>query len=194
MVGFNRRFSPLVNRMKTLLANRTEPLTMSMMVNAGVVSPGSWTQDRKVGGGRIIGEGCHWIDLMSFLADAPVVRVSAMHVGRSDALSVCDDKMSINLGFADGSIGTLHYFGNGAKNYPKETLEVFCGGKVLRLYNFRKLSGCGFKGFRAMKLWRQDKGHHAEIANFMDTVRKGGPSPIPFDQIENVARADLRRR
>ncbi|MFX0195797.1 MAG: bi-domain-containing oxidoreductase [Candidatus Hodarchaeota archaeon] len=189
MVGFNRRFSPLVLKMQSLLKTRTEPLTMSMMVNAGAIPPESWTHDRAIGGGRIIGEGCHWIDLMAFLAGCNVDRVCAMNVGRAPSLANYDDKISISLGFADGSIGTLNYFGNGNKKYPKETLEVFCNGKVLRLDNFRKLTGYGWKGFRRMKLLRQDKGHNAEISCFLEKCQQGGVPLIPFEQIENVTRA-----
>lgn len=189
MVGFNRRFSPHAVKMKSLLASRTQPLCMSMMVNAGIIPPDMWVHDPQVGGGRIIGEGCHYIDLMAFLADAPVVRVHCMRVGESRGLVIREDKATVTLGFADGSIGTLHYFANGSKSYPKETLEVFNDGKILRLENFRVLRGYGWKGFSKMKLMRQDKGHRAEVKAFIDSVIRGGPSVMPFDQIENVTKA-----
>lgn len=189
IVGFNRRFSPHGLKMQTLLAGRTEPLCMSMMVNAGVSPPDSWVHDPRVGGGRIIGEGCHWIDLMSFLAGAPVVRVSAVKVGESKGLAICDDKTSITLEFADGSIGTLHYFGNGHKSYPKETLEVFCAGKTLRMDNFRTLWGYGFRGFSKMKLRRWDKGHREEFSRFIASIVSGSESIIPLHDIVNVMRA-----
>ncbi|MBN1491083.1 MAG: bi-domain-containing oxidoreductase, partial [Phycisphaerae bacterium] len=189
LVGFNRRFSPHAVKMRELLAARTEPLCMSMMVNAGVSPPDSWTHDPKVGGGRIIGEGCHWIDLMSFLAASPVVRVTSMMIGESAGVLVRDDKTSITLLFADGSIGTLHYFGNGHKSYPKETLEVLCDGKVLRLENFRVLRGYGWRGFKKMKLRRMDKGHQAEYASFVNAVASGGSGVIPFEELDNVMQA-----
>ncbi|MBN2446894.1 MAG: bi-domain-containing oxidoreductase [Phycisphaerae bacterium] len=189
LVGFNRRFSPHAERIKKLLAGRTEPVTMSMMVNASVIPPEVWLHDPKIGGGRIIGEGCHWIDLMMFLVGAPVVRVVATRIGESPALAIRDDKMTITLTFADGSMGTLHYFGNGHKSYPKETLEVFGDGKCLRLDNFRALAGCGYGGFSKMKLWRMDKGHTEEFRRFIDTIARGGPPVIPFDEIENVMSA-----
>jgi predicted dehydrogenase/threonine dehydrogenase-like Zn-dependent dehydrogenase len=191
LVGFNRRFSPQALKMRALLAGRTQPLTMSMMVNASVSPPESWVHDPRVGGGRIVGEGCHWIDLLMFLAGAPVVRVNSTRVGESRALAVRDDKMTITLAFADGSIGTLHYFGNGHKSYPKETLEVYGDGKVLRLENFRVLRGCGWPGFSRMKLLRPDKGHREEFQRFIETVRTGGASLIPFEEIENVTRASF---
>ena len=189
LVGFNRRFSPHAVKMKSLLASRTEPLTMSMMVNAGVTPATSWTQDPLIGGGRIVGEGCHWMDLMSFLAGAPVIRVVATRIGGAPGVLVRDDKATITLSFADGSLGTLHYFGNGHRAYPKETLEVFCAGRVLRLDNFRALRGYGWSGFSKLKLRRMDKGHGEEFARFLAAVAAGGPSVIPFAEIENVMRA-----
>ncbi|HRX83591.1 MAG TPA: bi-domain-containing oxidoreductase [Phycisphaerae bacterium] len=189
LVGFNRGFAPHVRKMRELLRVRTQPLAMSMMVNAGVIPPESWVHDPDVGGGRIIGEGCHWIDLMSVLADAPVRRVYAARVGESDARAVRDDKTSITLEFGDGSIGTLHYFGNGAKSYPKETLEVFCDGRVLRLDNFRVLSGAGWPNFKRMRLSRMDKGHFAEFERLVHAIANGGPEVMPFARIVNVMQA-----
>jgi len=189
MVGFNRRFSPHTIKIRELLAGRTEPLTMNMTVNAGFIPPEHWTQDPERGGGRIIGEGCHFIDLLAHLAGAPVVQVAAQMVGGRGP--VRDDKMSILLAFADGSVGTVHYFANGSKSYPKETLEIFGDGRVIRMENFRHTTGYGFKGFRSFRTWRQDKGHRAEIAAFIDAVAAGGPSLIPFDQIVNVTLASF---
>jgi predicted dehydrogenase len=189
MVGFNRRFSPHLVKIKGLLAGRTEPLTMSMTVNAGSIPPEHWAQDPERGGGRIIGEGCHFIDLLSFLAEAPVTAVSARMVGGHTP--VREDKMSILFGFADGSVGTVNYFANGAKSYPKETLEVFGDGRVIRMENFRTTTGYGFKGFRSFRTWRQDKGHRAEIAAFVNAVAAGGAPLIPFEQIVNISRASF---
>lgn len=189
MVGLNRRFSPHGLKIKSLLASRTQPICMSMMVNAGYSSPDSWVQDPKIGGGRIIGEGCHWIDLMSFLAGAPVARVTASRVGSSPAVPIRDDKTTITLEFADGSIGTLHYFANGHYSYQKETLEVFCDGKVLRCDNFTVLRGFGWSGFKKSKFWRWDKGHRGEYEALAASIAAGGPPVMPFEQIENVMRA-----
>ena len=191
MVGFNRRFSPHAEQMKALLAGRTQPMCMNMTVNAGVVAAGSWVHDPRVGGGRIIGEGCHWIDLMSFLAGAPITRVVATTIDDASGGTVCDDKTTITLTYGDGSIGTLHYFGNGDKSYPKETLEVFCDGKILRLDNFRVLQGYGWSGFSRMKLRRMDKGHSEEFRRFIETVERGGEPAIPFGEIENVMQATI---
>ncbi len=189
MVGFNRRFSPHTVKIKELLAGRTDPLTMTMTVNAGFIPPEHWTQDPERGGGRIIGEGCHFIDLLSYLAESPIVTVSSQMIGGT-AL-VRDDKMSILIGFADGSVGTVHYFANGSKSYPKERLEVFGDGRVIRMENFRLTIGYGFKGFRSFRTWRQDKGHRAEIAAFVDALANGGAPLIPFDAIVNVTRASF---
>ena len=189
MVGFNRRFSPHVEQMKKALAGRSEPLTMTMTVNAGSIPPEHWTQNPEIGGGRIIGEGCHFIDLFSFLAGAPVTRVTSLMVGEGPA--VREDKMSILMGFADGSVGTLHYFANGSKSFPKETVEVFSDGRVLRMENFRQTRGYGFKRFDKMKTWRQDKGHTMEITRFIERVEQGGAPLIPFSEIVNVTRASF---
>ena len=187
MVGFNRRFSPHTVKIKQLVAVRSGPFCMTMTVNAGAIPANHWTQDPERGGGRIIGEGCHFIDLLSFIAASPVRSVSAAMVGEGPA--VRDDKMSIILEFADGSIGTVNYFANGAKSYPKEMLEVFSDGRVLRLENFRVTRGFGFKGFKKFKTARQDKGHTAEIGKFIQRIELGGEQLIPFAQLKNVTEA-----
>ncbi len=189
MVGFNRRFSPHAEKIKKLVASRTEPLCITITINAGIIPPEVWVHDPKVGGGRILGEGCHWIDLMMHIVGKPIIRVSATRIGESPAIAVRDDKMSLTLTFADGSIGTLHYYGNGHKAYPKETMEVFGDGKILRLDNFRDLRGYGWASFSRMKLRRMDKGHNAEFKRFVQSVTEGGSPLIPFDQIENVMNA-----
>ncbi len=189
LAGFNRRFSPHARKIKALLTNRTQPLCMSMMVNAGVLPPDMWHHDPKIGGGRILAEGCHWIDLMMFFAGAPLTRVCTAKIGEAPGVAIRDDKTSVTLHFADGSIGTLHYFGNGHKSYPKETLEVYGDGKVLRLENFRTLRGYGWAGFRKLRLRRMDKGHREEYGRFIQAVEQGGPPVIPFEEIENVMRA-----
>jgi predicted dehydrogenase/D-arabinose 1-dehydrogenase-like Zn-dependent alcohol dehydrogenase len=189
MVGFNRRFSPHVVQMKKLLSGRSEPLTMTMTVNAGAIPPEHWTQNPDLGGGRIVGEGCHFIDLLAFLSGSPISRVSAMMVG--DGPVVREDKMSILLGFRDGSVGTVHYFANGSRRFPKETLEVFSDGRVLRMENFKRTLGYGFKGFKKFTTWRQDKGHKAEIARFIDLVACGGPPLIPLEELVNTTQASI---
>ena len=191
MVGFNRRFAPQVQKMKALLDSVQAPKSFIMTVNAGEVPPHHWTQDAQVGGGRIIGEGCHFIDLLRFLAGCPITGVQGTMLGATPGVSVREDKMSFTLTFSDGSFGTVHYLANGHKSFPKERLEVFCAGRVLQLDNFRMLRGYGWPGFKKMRLWRQDKGHKAEITAFVQAVQQGGPSLIPFEELVEVTRASF---
>lgn len=190
-IGFNRRFAPQVVKMKSLLSTVREPMSLIMTVNAGAIPPDQWTQDPSVGGGRIVGEGCHFIDLLRFLVGHTIVGVQATAMGRAPGVLNPQDKVTFTLTFADGSFGTVHYFANGHKEYPKERLEVFCAGRILQLDNFRKLRGYGWKGFSGMNLWSQDKGHAAGVAAFVDAIRQGKPSPIPFDEIVEVTRASF---
>jgi len=186
MVGFNRRFAPHVVKMKELLEALKEPKSMIMTVNAGMIPADHWTQDPEVGGGGIIGEVCHFIDLSSFLAGSKIVNSQI-----ESLMSGVGDTISIQLSFGDGSIGTIHYFANGNRRFPKERLEVFCGGKILQLDNYKALRGYGWKGFKKMKLWRQDKGHMNEIRSFVDAITEGKPSPIPFQEIIEVTKISL---
>lgn len=185
MIGFNRRFAPQAVKMKQLLGGVGEPKHFMMTVNAGAIPPAHWTQDKAVGGGRIVGEGCHFVDLLRYLAGAPIVAHSAVALGRHPALLVTADKAALTLQFADGSVGTIHYLANGHKSFPKERLEVFCGGRILQLDNFRKLTGWGWSGFGKMNLWRQDKGQQACVKAFVDSIRRGGePLVAPAELIE----------
>jgi predicted dehydrogenase/threonine dehydrogenase-like Zn-dependent dehydrogenase len=190
MVGFNRRFAPQVRKMRELLGTLSEPKAMIMTVNAGAIPAEHWTQDPRVGGGRIIGEGCHFIDLLRFLAGAPIVGFDAVSLGMAPGI-IRDDKATITLRFADGSTGTIFYLANGNKAFPKERLEVFAGGRILQLDNFRKLHGFGWSGFSGMNLWRQDKGQRAMAEAFIAAVARGGPSPIPFEEILEVGRVTI---
>lgn len=157
---------------------------MNITVNAGEIPADHWIQDSERGGGRIIGEGCHFIDLLANIAGSPVHAVSAMMIG--DGPVIRADKMSIVLKFADGSIGTINYFANGSRSYPKEILEVFSDGRILKIENFRVTRGYGFVGFRKFKTPRQDKGHKNEVAAFIGRIRTGGEPLILFDQLANV--------
>jgi predicted dehydrogenase len=186
MVGFNRRFAPQVQKISSLLKGVTGPKSFVMTVNAGTIPAEHWTQDLEVGGGRIIGEACHFIDLLRFLAGS---RIASHFVVRMDSLS--GDSVSISLKFEDGSMGVVHYLANGSKAFPKERLEVFAAGRVLQLDNFRKLQGFGWPGFNKMNLWRQDKGQKACAVAFIKAIAQGGPAPIPFDEIVEVARVSI---
>jgi predicted dehydrogenase/threonine dehydrogenase-like Zn-dependent dehydrogenase len=186
MVGFNRRFAPQVQKINELLKGVNGPKSFLMTVNAGAIPSTHWTQDLEVGGGRIIGEACHFIDLLRFLAGSSI---ASHQVTRMDSQS--SDSASISLKFEDGSLGVVHYLANGSKAFPKERLEVFASGRVLQLDNFRKLQGFGWPGFKKMNLWRQDKGQNACAAAFVKAISTGGPAPIPFDQILEVARVSI---
>src|ERR1017187_6521082 len=132
----------------------------------------------------IAGEACHFLDLLRHLAGSPTV---ALHVVKLDGQTA-----AIAVTYADGSIATIHYLANGHKGFPKERLEVFCGGRILQLNHFRTLRAYGWPGFRTMRLWRQDKGANACAAAFLKAVREGQPSPIPFEELVEVARFTLQ--
>jgi len=190
MVGFNRRFSPQVRKINDLLSTINEPKSFIMTMNAGAIPADHWTQDPEVGGGRIIGEACHYIDLMRFMAGHPIISVQARCMGSGDGDLITEDKASITLGFEDGSIGTILYYANGAAGFPKERIEVFAGGRVLQLGNFRRLKGYGWPNFRKMNLWRQDKGQNACAKAFLDSVQSGAPAIEP-NEIFEVAEVTL---
>jgi predicted dehydrogenase/threonine dehydrogenase-like Zn-dependent dehydrogenase len=187
MVGFNRRFAPHVVRMKGLLANVREPKSIVVTVNAGAIPASHWIRDRRTGGGRIIGECCHFVDLARFLIGCPIAdsRVQAL---RGAAGAACDDNATITLSFEDGSSAAIHYLANGHAAFSKERIELFCAGRILQLDNFRRLRGYGWPGFSSMNLWRQDKGQTACARAFVEAVRDGGRSPIAFDELIEVSR------
>lgn len=188
MVGFNRRFAPHTQRMKELLQNSIDPKCVLITVNAGAIPFGHWTRDLNVGGGRIVGEACHFIDLARYLVGHPIVGTRVQALGSGTA---SDDQAAITLTFADGSWATIHYLANGHRSFPKERVEVFCGGRVLQLDNFRTLRAYGWPGFRKMRLWRQDKGQYACVAAFVQAVRSGAGAVIPVDEILEVGRVTI---
>jgi len=186
MVGFNRRFAPQVQKMKGLLQGVSGPKAMVMTVNAGAIAAGHWTQDMDIGGGRIVGEACHFIDLLRFIAGAQIESYKCIAM---DALT--RDTVTLQLSFADGSIGTVHYFANGSKSFPKERLEVFAGGRVLQLDNYRKLTGFGWPAFNKMNLYRQDKGQKSCVERFVNAIEGTGDVPIPVEEIFEVSRVAI---
>ena len=141
--------------------------------------------------GRILGEACHYIDLMRHLVGVPIASFVANKIGHAAGPEVTEDKASITLCFEDGSMGTIHYFANGGKTFPKERIEVFAGDAVLQLDNFKTLRGFGWKGFRSKRLRSQDKGQNACVAAFVESIRRGQASPIPYDEIIEVARVSI---
>ena len=191
MVGFNRRFSPLVVKMKSLLEAIDVPKNLVITVNAGEIPADHWTQDPNVGGGRIIGEGCHFIDLIRFLVDAEITSFNALALGEHPAVSTNNDKVSILLGFSDGSVGVVNYLANGHKAVAKERLEVFAGGRVLQLDNFLTLKGYGWDKFKKKRLWSQDKGNEACAAAFITAVKAGALPVIPLSEVLEVSRVAM---
>lgn len=190
MVGFNRRFAPTTRRMHTALQRVTVPKTFIFTMNAGAIPATHWTQDVLIGGGRIIGEACHHIDLMRFLCGQPITSVSARRMGDASGVEVTEDKAVILLGFADGSFGTINYLANGGSVFPKERIEVFADDGVLQNDNFRSLRGYGWRGVKTLRTLRQDKGQQACAEAFLDAVRSGTPA-IPPAEIFEVARATI---
>lgn len=183
MVGFNRRFAPQVVTMKRLLSGASGPKAIVITVNAGAIPADHWTQDPGKGGGRIIGEACHFIDLARHLTGEAIV--DAQRHALDDTTG---DTVSMQLRHAGGSISTIHYFANGHRALPKERIEVFVQGRVLQLDNFRMLRGYGWPGFTKQRLWRQNKGQGACAAAFVDAVANGGPAPIALDELLEVSR------
>ena len=186
MVGYNRRFSPLIKKMCDLAQTTGEPKTIVITINAGVLPDDHWHHERDVGGGRVLAEACHFIDLIRFITNSPVQRVEAVELGGNDYLQRVDDKVSITLRMEDGSIGTVHYFGNGPKDFPKERIELFVAGRALQMDNFKVLRGYNWPGFKKMKNAKQDKGHADEFKLIVDTISNGEPAPIPFEQIDEI--------
>ncbi len=184
--GFNRRFSPFAVKMKQLLGDGPKNIVATM--NAGFIPKEVWVHDMLIGGGRIIGEGCHFIDLCSFLAGGKVTSVCVNALGKAPEEN--SDNMSILLRYDNGSNAVVNYFGNGSKAYPKERVEVFYQEKVLVLDNWRKLEGYGFKGFNKMK-GNMDKGHAAEFAMLNERTKTGGEPLIPFEELVNATKASF---
>ncbi|SDB12098.1 Predicted dehydrogenase [Pseudidiomarina indica] len=192
MIGFNRRFAPLVQLMKKLLSSTQQPKSFIMTMNAGAIPAEHWTQDPNVGGGRILGEACHYIDLMRFLAGSEITDFNATKMGDVPGVEVSEDKASITLTFADGSFGTIMYLANGGKSFPKERIEVFSNDAVLQLDNFKALRSYGWPGFKGKKLLSQDKGQNACAAAFIQAIQQGKPTPILADEIFEVSRVSVK--
>ena len=186
-VGFNRRFAPLARRLAGFLVGRSEPLHAAYRVNAGYLPPEHWTQD-PAQGGRIVGEACHFVDFLAFLAGAPPLDVVAH--GLPDGGRYREDNVQLTFTFPDGSVGTVVYLANGDKAFSKERVEVFCGGRVGVLDDFRTLTLVrnGRRQVERGRL-RQDKGHRGIWEAFAAAVAAGGPPPIPPEQVFGVTRA-----
>ena len=187
MLGFNRRFAPMVREIKSFLLRGEAPLSMHYRINAGALPTDHWINDPEQGGGRILGEVCHFIDLLSFVAGSPPIDV------HTRAVAARNGNVVMNLNFANGSHGTISYLADGDRSYPKERLEVFGGGSIAVLDDFRRLELIrhGKKKVIRSRL-RQDKGHRSEWEAFSSAIRSGGESPIPFSEIVTTTLATLR--
>jgi predicted dehydrogenase/threonine dehydrogenase-like Zn-dependent dehydrogenase len=181
MVGFNRRFSPVAVKIKEEFLNNGEPKVVNIRVNAGFIPKDHWTQNPNLGGGRIIGEMCHFIDLMQFFTDSKPVKIYADSIKTNNQALTPEDNISITVSFEDGSIGNLLYLANGDKSLPKELIEVFSGGKVGRIHDFRK--GEIHKGNKISNLKLDGKGHKQEVKAFISSLETGTEAPIPFNSI-----------
>ncbi|NNE22930.1 MAG: zinc-binding dehydrogenase [Rhizobiales bacterium] len=190
MVGFNRRFAPMVVRLKRALERASDAKSFVMTVNAGAVDGDHWVHDPAEGGGRIIGEACHFIDLLRHLAGVPIESCKVTALRRSGGAALPDTAV-ISLGFGDGSIGVINYLANGHRSFAKERLEVFCGGRIAVLDNFRKLSGHGWPGLETRRALRQDKGQLDCAAAFVRCIENGAPAPIALGEILEVSRVAI---
>lgn len=187
-VGFNRRFAPLAQQLGEFLGNRSEAIYAHYRVNAGYIPLNHWTHDPDQGGGRIIGEGCHFIDFITFLVGAAPVSVSAVALPNGGKYR--EDNASMTFTFPDGSIGVVDYLADGDKSFPKERVEVFCGGRVAVLDDFRKLEMVG-DGRRKTVKGAQDKGWKDEWVAFAKAIREGGKPPVSYEQLIGVTKASF---
>jgi predicted dehydrogenase len=187
MVGFNRRFAPLAVRLKKFISEIHEPLALHYRVNAGFIPANHWLNDPEQGGGRVIGEVCHFVDFLTFLVDAPLIEAQARSLSNPGKYS--NDNVISSLRFADGSQATISYLANGDKSYSKERLEVFGGGAVAVLEDFRRLELIKQGRKKVFRTLRQDKGHRAEWDAFISALHSGKESPIPFAEIVNTMSA-----
>ncbi len=187
-VGFNRRFAPLAVKMKELLGNNSSPMNIIATMNAGFIPGDVWVHDMEIGGGRIIGEACHFIDLISFLTESQVVSVCMNAMGLHPMDN--SDNATILLKYENGTNAVINYFANGSKAYSKERVEVYHQGRTLVMDNWRKLTGFGFKYFSSA-CSGQDKGHQSQFNLLIESVTKGGSQIIPIDQIINTTKASF---
>jgi polar amino acid transport system substrate-binding protein len=192
MVGFNRRFSPLAQRAKEFFSSRGTPLSILYRVNAGRIPKEHWTQNDQEGGGRIVGEVCHFIDLMQYLIGALPVSVFAESISAKSGKMVDADSVFITLRFADGSNGTVAYLSEGDKALAKERVEIFGAGRVFVLDDFRRATLYKDGREDQVTLKTQDKGQQAQVRAVCASVLEGGPAPISIDDLAATSRATFR--
>jgi predicted dehydrogenase/threonine dehydrogenase-like Zn-dependent dehydrogenase len=188
VVGFNRRFSPHMEKIKKALGEASGPINICTTMNAGFIPKDVWIHDMEVGGGRIIGEACHYIDLLVYLTGSPVTSVCMNAMGKNPEENT--DNASILLRFENGSNGTINYFANGSKSYSKERIEVYSQERTFVCDNFRITQGYGAKGFGKLKT-KQDKGHVEQFRRLSEFSKNGGDPIIPINEIINVSKASI---
>ncbi|MBI3802949.1 MAG: bi-domain-containing oxidoreductase [Nitrospirae bacterium] len=191
MVGFNRRFSPHMEEARRFFQGRRNPLVMLYRVNAGAIPPEHWIQDPEIGGGRIVGEGCHFIDFMQALCGAPATSVQGRKIGQHSS-GLTEDQSLLSLTFGDGSIGTLLYAAGGDPSLPKERFEAFGDGKAWVMDDFVASEFHANGKQSKFKSGKQDKGFQGELAQFVESVLRGSGPAIPFEEIRAVTLACLR--
>jgi len=185
-VGFNRRFSPHSLKVKSLLNDN--PISVIATMNAGSIPSNVWIHDMNIGGGRIIGEACHFIDLITFFTGSKVISVCMNAIGINPSENI--DTASILLKYENGSTGVINYFANGSREYPKERIEVYSQERTAIIDNFRVTTGFGFKNFKKLKT-SLDKGHKNQFHLLIDQVKNGGSALIPIEEIINTTRASF---
>jgi len=182
MVGFNRRFADVSKTIKKAFTSLTEPIFVNIRVNAGFIPKEHWTQNPELGGGRIIGEMCHFIDLMQYFTDSEPIKVYAECLNLENEKLKADDNISIIVKFKNGAIGNLNYLANGDKSLPKESIEVFGGGKVGRIHDFRY--GELHERNKITKIKSSSKGHKQEVHEYISALKQGQNAPIDFESIK----------
>jgi predicted dehydrogenase len=190
MIGFNRRFSPAAKIAREFFAPVNAPLTVNYRFNAGPIPQEHWTQDPNIGGGRLIGEACHAIDLAAFLVNGLITRIHTESIAPGGAAGAAEDQAAMLARFDNGSLAAISYFAGGDKSYPKERIEIFGGGKLAVIDDFSTVTLVA-NGKQTTHNTKRDKGHHAELAEFIAAIRTGGPAPIAPAALLNVSRATL---
>lgn len=191
-VGFNRRFSPFTKKAKQLLEGINKPKNFIMTVNAGELPEDHWHRDLVQGGGRVLAEGCHFIDLLRYLAGSPIKATHGVSNQSSNGGNYARDTFTITIEFEDGSHGTVHYFANGSSKFMKERLEIFVSNRMLQILNFKELRGYSWPGFKKLSKFKQDKGHRDQFMLIRTHMEKGLLAPIPFSEIEEVMEATFQ--
>lgn len=188
MIGFNRRFAPLIQKMKSLIEPISGPKSFLYTCNAGAIPANHWVHDTEIGGGRILGEACHFIDLLSFLSGHKIIDSQITTLGKNNEFK---DSAIISLKFSDGSIGAIHYLATGGKSFPKERIEVFANNAVMQMDNFRKLKGFSWPSLSTEKNWKQDKGQAICIQEFLKAIEEGKNTPISLDEIIDISEISI---